>query len=96
MAKIKLALPWHSRRRAAQSAGSSGGLVQEPEREVCGQALFQEVNRRVLGYLDLGGQDQSAARIRARSQEQPETAAKHALCFSRGQQFEVRRCHRIA
>jgi len=96
MAKIKLACRGTADVEQRRCAGSPGGLVQEPEREVCGQALFQEVNRRVLGYLDLGGQDQSAARIRARSQEQPETAAKHALCFSRGQQFEVRRCHRIA
>jgi hypothetical protein len=57
--------------------------------------LFQELKSRILGYLDLGSQDQGAAWIRACSQEQPKTAAKQALCFRRGQQFEVRRCHRI-
>jgi hypothetical protein len=57
--------------------------------------LLQELNGRILGYLDLGGEEQGAARRRARSQEQPKTAAKQALGFSRSQQFEVRRSHRI-
>jgi hypothetical protein len=70
-------------------------LAEEPEREVRRQPLFQELNRLVLRYPNLGGQDQGAGRSRARLQEQPKPAAKQALCFTRGQQFEVRRSHRI-
>jgi hypothetical protein len=68
--------------------------VQEAEREIRREALFQELNYRVPIDLDLRREQQRFARLCARRDEQPQTLAQQALSLSRRQLLKLCRSHR--
>jgi hypothetical protein len=84
--------------RAARSGGSadvsSSLLVQKAEREICGETASQELNRRVLRNLDLGGEEQRTTRCSTGREKHPQTAEQQALNLIRRQSLELCRSHR--
>jgi len=69
-------------------------LVQEPEREIRREALLEELNRRVLGDLDLGSEKQCTTRCCTRTEKQPQPVEQQALHLIRRQSLELSRSHR--